>query len=304
MIEDLFTPLDVLLTTRGQMPDDDPDGPGSLVAAEIARVPDVPAPEGMRFMGELERLKLGDLPGSLRGRLPDPLYVFSRGRAPERPLHLALLHESGQPLWVVSDRVKTVLAGLPLRHSEFFPVTMVYSAHAPTSERFGGGAVIAGTHWLWWCYATYALVDVAHTEAMLTPMTAPDQTRPGRPHTAYHHVGTARNGPKPRVALTHLPYGESAAFTILGWPNAGLVLSPALARALADAGLVDPDGPILIRPHPLDGPRFDRLVSVSSSYPRKPPLRVAGTDILAADRHDLPFHARRSPLYPRAPQDS
>lgn len=304
MTEDLFTPLDVLMTTRGQMPSDDPEGPGSLVAAEIARVLDVPAPEGMRFMGELEQLKLGDMPASLRGRLPDPLYVFSHGRSPEQPLHLALLHQGSHALYVVSDRVKAILEGLPFRHSEFFPVSMVYSAHPTTSEHFGGGPVVAGTHWLWWCYATYDLVDVANTEAILTPLATPDQTRPGAPKIAYHHVGTRLNGPKPRVTLTHLPYAESAAFSILGWPNAGLTLSPALVRALTEANLVDPDGPILIWPHPLDGPRFDRLTSTSSRYPRKPPLRIAGTDILAADRHDPPFHARRPSFFPRPPQDS
>lgn len=122
----------------------------------------------------------------------------------------------------------------------------------------------------------------------------------------FHHIGRARNGPPNQVALKRVPYEESAAFTILGWPSAPMIVSPAFGKAFTDAGLIDPDGPVLIGVLPLDGPRYAK-VNIDfrkKLISRKPPLRVFGTDIIAADSHDPPFHSSRSPYFPLSPQDS
>lgn len=301
---DLRIPIDVLMTTQGQRICDDPDGPGSLVMHYLSRVPEYPAPQNMQFQAELEVLTLGEMPGSLQGKIPEPLYVFSRGSKPEKPLEMARVGYTSS-LFVVSDRVKCILDTLPIKNSEFFPVSMVYSTKAVNSEDWGGGPVVAGTHWLWWCYATFDLVDVANTEAVLTPLAEPNRAQPEAPIVQFHHIGKAQNKLPVKVALQRAPYIESAAFTILGWRTSGMIVSPNFVKAFTEANLIDPDGPILIGALPLDGPRHAK-VSIDfrkKLIPCKPPLRVFGTEILAADSHDPPFHSSRSPYFP-FPQES
>lgn len=302
---DLTPPIDVLMTTQGQNISDEPDGPGSLVMHHLSRVSECPVPQDMQFQAEMEMLTRGDMPGSLQGKLPNLLYVFSRGRNPDKPLEMAKVGYT-KSLFVVSNRVKIVLETLTLKNSEFYPVSMVYSNKGVNSEDWGGGPVIAGTHWLWWCYATFDLVDVENTEAILTPMAEPNRALPGNPSVQFHHIGRVRNGPPPKVALKNAPYEESAAFTILGWPSAPMIVSPAFGEAFADAGLIDPAGPISIGVLPLDGPRYAKVnVDFQKKLiARKPLLRVFGTDIVAADRHEPPFHSSRSPNFPLPSQES
>lgn len=295
---DLDRPIDVLMTTRGQFISEDPDGPGSLVDAYLARVPEYPAPREQQFQAELELLTLGYMPGSLKGKIPNPLYVFSRGRTPEKPLEIAKVHYTSS-LFVVSDRVKKILETLPLKNSEFYPVSMVYSTKGVDSDNCGGGPVVAGTHWLWWCFATLDLVDTERSEASLTPMSEPNKALAGSPLMSFYHLGKIQHKFPVKAVLKRAPYNECAAFTILGWAAAGMVISPAFAKAFTEAGLVDPEGPLRIGVLPLDGPRYAKsnedfrkgLIS------RKPPLRIYGTDILAADSEDPPFHASRSPYF-------
>ena len=303
---DLDTPIDVLITTAGQKIDgDDTHGPGSLVATYLSRVPEYPAPKEMQFQVDLERLTFGHMPGSLQGEIPDPLYVYTRGENPNRPLDMAKVHYT-KSLFVVSNKVKSILESLRIKNSEFYPVSMVYSTKGINSDDWGGGAVVAGTHWLWWCFATFDLVDIANTEAVLTPQSEPNRALPDAPIVSFHHLGKARNGPQIRVSLQSVPYEHSAAFTILGWSSTDLIVSPAFVSAFTEKGLVDPDGPINFGPLPLDRSRYAQVeVDFSKNIiPRKPPLRIFGTSILVADRHDPPFHARRSPYFPLSGQNS
>lgn len=296
---DLDTPIDVLMWTRGQGASDEPNGPVGIAGSYLSRVPDVPSPPDMLFGEELQSLLVGEMPGSLRGRIPHELYVFSLGGNPDAPLDMAQLHFK-RSMFVVSDRVKRVLETLTIRNSEFYPVSMVYSNKGNTSEDWGGGPVTHGTHWLWWCYATYDLIDVTHSQAVLHPKTQPNRALPGEPSVSYHKVGQEFRGPQPNVALKSIPYAESAAFMILGWPHAGMIVSPDFVEAFTRAGLIRPDGPVLINFTPLNGPRFDanEIAFDERGAPRKAPLRIFGTDILAADRYDPPFYSRRSHLHP------
>ncbi|MCW6532501.1 hypothetical protein NED98_19810 [Sphingomonas sp. MMSM20] len=301
---DLDSPIDVLMTTRGQSPCDDPNGPGSLAAAYLARVPEYPAPREQQFQAELEMLTRGYMPGSLTGKIPNPVYVFSRGKTPDNPLEMAKIHYT-KSLFVVSNRVKKVLETIPLMNSEFYPVSMVYSTKGVNSEDYGGGPVVAGTHWMWWSFATFDLVDVSNTDAVLTPLVEENHALPDKPMARFYHVGGELNG-KIKVALKDAPYLQSAAFTILGWPRADMVVSPEFVKAFTEAGLVDPDGPIPIGVLPLDETRYPRLDIEfrKGLIPRKPLLRIFGTNIFAIDRHDPPFHASRSPYFPLPAKNS
>lgn len=296
---DLIEPIDVLMAIRGQIDSDDPDGPGSLVMDQISRVPDFPPPSGMRFESELAQLTFGDMPGSLRGKMPDPLYVFSHGRNPDRPLDFAEFSIS-KSLYVVSTRVKHVLETLSLQNSEFYPVVMVYSDKEINSEDWGGGPVVADTHWLWWCFAVLDLVDAARTEAVFTPLAEPNRAAAGHPIVEYQHVGPLSRNQLARVVLKRAPYDACPVFKILGWSMVDTIVSPDLVSAFSAASLIDPDGPISIHPLPLDRSRYSKI-NVEYQYKRissKPRLRIFGTHMTAADEYDPPFYARRSPLFP------
>lgn len=296
---DLDSPIDVLMTTRGQFPSDDPDGPSSLVDAYLSRVPEYPAPRDQQFQAELEVLTLSYIPGSLKGKIPDPLYVFSRGKTPDNPLEMAKVHYT-KSLFVVSTKIKEVLETLPLKNSEFYPVSMVYSAKGVNSEDYGGGPVVAGTHWLWWCYSTLDLIDPERTEAALTPMAEPNKALDGSPMVSFHHVGKVQHKFPIKAALKSVPYDECAAFTILGWAAADMIISPAFVKAFTKAGLIDPEGPVRVGVLPLDAPRYAKVNDEfrRGLIPRKPVLRVFGTNILAVDSEDPPFHASRSSYFP------
>jgi len=302
---DLDSPVDVLMTTRGQFASDDPDGPGSFVDAYLSRVPEYPAPRNQQFQAELEVLTLGYMPGSLKGKVPDQIYVFSRGKTPDNPLEMSKVHYT-KSLFVVSDKVKRVLETLSIRNSEFYPVSMVYSVKGVNSEDYGGGPVVAGTHWLWWCYSTLDLIDSERTEAALTPMMEPNRALDSSPMVSFHHVGKVQHKLPIKAALKRVPYDECAAFTILGWAAADMIISPALARAFTEAGLIDPEGPVRIGVLPPDGLQYAKINEDfrKGLIHRKPPLRVFGTDIIAADSEDPPFHASRSPYFPLSARNS
>jgi hypothetical protein len=301
---DLDTPVDVIMTTIGEVIESEPDGPGSLVNTYVARSPEVTISPHERFSADLERMTNGYLPGSLGGKLPDPLYVFSTGSNPDRPLEFAKLFWA-KGLFVVSTRVKKILESLTIKSSEFYPVSMVYSNKGVNSEDYRGGPIVAGSHWLWWCYATYDLVDVANTRARITRLSEPDQAQVGQPIIDFHHIGRDPRGPPITVALNSAPYDESAAFSVLGWAGANLVLSPAFVDAFMKAGLLRPDGSVLISPTPLDGVRAAQVNAAFQRklIPYKPPLRVFGTNILAADQYDPPFYSVRDSLFSLPVQD-
>ncbi len=296
---DQDSPIDALMTTRGQRIGDDRDGFGSLVMNRLWLAPDYPASSDQRFEDQLEVLTLGAMPGSLKGRMPEELYVFSRGNTPDKPLDMAQFSYT-KSLFVVSNKIKQIIQGLPIKNSEFYPVSMVYSNKGADPDVWGGGQVVSNTHWLWWCYAVYDLVDVECTQALLTPQTEPNRAISKDPLVDFHHIGRRRSSPPITVGLKYVPYEESAAFRILGWSSADMIVSPAFVNALTASGLVYPDGPILISALPLDGPRYAKIkVDFSKKLiPLKPPLRIFGTNIITADYNDLPFVSRRSPLFP------
>lgn len=230
------------------------------------------------------------MPGSLQGVLPDDLYVFANGSDPQQPIRFGRLGW-GSKCYVVTDRFKSVVERMPGARSEFYPVSVVYRGLADSDE-LGGGDVVRGSHWIWYCYAVHDIIDVPASHATFQRTSQPRLDVPGYPEVAFDVVGGYPADGPPSIVLRATPYGEDAAFHILGWSSRTPFMAPDLVRALyygePDVRASSPLFAAVI----LDKRRAyaARVAVEAGKLAAMPPFRVLGTDWIIASDHAEPFY--------------
>lgn len=280
----LDAPLDILIKAHPSLATEsiDPDHLGTA-----ADRPDTGRGSLMEALDAL--VSAPYMPGSLQGVLPDDLYVFAIGSDPQQPIRFGRLGW-GSKCYVVTDHFKSVVERMPGARSEFYPISVVYRGVADSDE-LGGGDVIRGSHWIWYCYAIHDIIDVPASHATFQRTSAPRLDMPGHLEVAFDVVG-AEPADGPSIVLRATPYDEDAAFHILGWSSRAPFMAPDLVRALHYG---EPD----IR---ASSPRFAsvildkrrayaaRLAVKTGELAAMPPFRVLGTDWIIAGEHAQPFY--------------
>ena len=233
------------------------------------------------------------MPGSLHGVLPVDLYVFAHGSDPRKPIRLGRLGW-GSTCHVVTEPLKHILERMPGRRSEFYPVSVVYR-DPDGAKLVGGGAVVRGLHWIWYCYAVHDLIDVPASRAVFETTSDRRLDVAGHPEVTYDVVQISPIHGLPSLVLRDIPYQEDAAFHVLGWWSRSPFVSPELIQLLHDASSSHPDMIPQLAPTILDAQRayLSRSAVEAGKLAHKPPLRIAGTNWTMRDEYDLPFFPHR-----------
>jgi hypothetical protein len=281
----LDAPLDILITAVPSL------GTESIDPHHLGTAADKPDTGRGSLMEALDAVVSAPaMPGSLHGLLPDDLYVFAIGSDPQQPIRFGDLGW-GYKCHVVTDRFKSVVEQMPGARSEFYPVSVVYRGLADSDE-LGGGDVVRGSHWIWYCYAVHDIIDVPASHAIFQRTSQPRLDVAGHPEVAFDVVGADPADGLTSIVLRATPYDEDAAFHILGWWSRAPFMAPDLVGALYYG---EPD----VR---ASSPRFAsvildkrrayaaRLAVKAGELTAMPPFRVLSTDWTIAGDDAQPFY--------------
>lgn len=220
--------------------------------------------------------------GSVKDEIGDDLYVAT-DITDSREIDDFLPAGADHCLNVVSRKFKEVIEIFSPEKSEFFPVKMIQKPKRGGWKKIDNAPEICGEYWIW---NIYNWIDVIDDERSFWAKSHGNnawyderkrEDVPGCPVQKIHYLGGGHDTVDRKLVLHDIDYDRHPFFHLVGLHKT-VFISPAVAGALRDAGLLRPRGSMRIG---------DMSLDTTIVYAPPPdggrinvPLRISGTDIV------------------------